>query len=89
METGATDDRDEEWVDIHMTDRAEGEWDLDVVVLDGQVSAVELRVRQDLLTSFVECLVEDMPAEQARAVVERLAERHGVVESPDPPAQAA
>lgn len=68
----------DEWIDVRMTDPEEGEWDADVIVLDGEVQCLDLRIRPELLGSFVECLVGDAGPERARAVVERLADRHGL-----------
>lgn len=68
----------DEWIDVRMTDPEEGEWDADVIVLDGEVQCLDLRIRPELLGSFVVCLVSDAGPERARAVVERLADRHGL-----------
>lgn len=55
----------------------EGEWDVDVVVLDGRVECVELRIRASVLADFVDCLADDAGPERTRAVVERLAAGEG------------
>jgi len=68
---------DDEWVDIRMTDPEAGEWEVDTVVLDGRVQYVDLRIRPELLSSFVDCLVDDVGDERARAVLETVAERRG------------
>ncbi|MFC7154290.1 hypothetical protein ACFQPA_02315 [Halomarina halobia] len=64
----------DDWVDVRMTDPEAGEWDVDVVVLDGAVTYVDLRIRPSLLGSFVRCLLEDADAATAREVVEGLFE---------------
>ncbi|MFB6083188.1 MAG: hypothetical protein ABEJ94_02960 [Halorientalis sp.] len=64
----------DEWVDIRMTDPAEGEWELDAVVVDGRMEHVDLRVREDLVASFVECLADDLSATQRAALLDRLAD---------------
>jgi hypothetical protein len=61
-----------------MTDPQEEEWDIDLVVADGQVEYVDLRIRPELLTGFVECLVDDLDDEGATRVLTRLADRQGV-----------
>ncbi|MCU4800484.1 hypothetical protein OB920_08890 [Halobacteria archaeon HArc-gm2] len=68
-----TDRADDEWVDIRMTDPAAGEWNLDAVVVDGQVEYVDLQVRPDVLADFVDCLVADVSPERARRILERVA----------------
>jgi hypothetical protein len=78
-ETPFTDaDSATDWVDVRMTDPEEEEWDIDLVVADGQVEYVDLRIRPTLLTGFVECLVDDLDDEGAARVLRRLAERQGV-----------
>ncbi|WP_136717931.1 hypothetical protein [Halorientalis salina] len=67
----------DEWVDIRMTDPEAGEWEVDTVVLDGRVQYVDLRVRPELLDSFVDCLVDDVGDERAREILETVAERRG------------
>ena len=82
---------DEEWVDVRMKDPEAGEWDVDVVVIDGRVEYVDLRIRRDLLASFVDCLIDDAGTAEARDVLSTVAENHGV-ELPlerDKPAPAA
>lgn len=68
----------DKWIDVRMTDPEEGEWDADVIVLDGQVQCLDLRIKPELLGSFVECLLGDAESERTRAVVERLADHHGL-----------
>jgi hypothetical protein len=75
---GAADGTGEEWADVRMTDPEEGEWDVDVVVQGGRVEYVDLRVKTDLLTEFVACLVDDVGAERAAAVLASVAEQRGV-----------
>jgi len=72
------DDTADEWVDVRMTDPEKDEWDVDVVVVGGQVEYVDLRVRPELLAAFVECLVEDVGEERAERVVQDVVERAGV-----------
>lgn len=68
----------DEWVDVRMTDPDEGEWDVDVVVVGGQVEYVDLRIRPELLAEFVDCLVDDVGDERARAILTDVADRNGV-----------
>jgi hypothetical protein len=70
----ATDPTADEWVDIRMTDPEEGEWELDAVVVDGRMEHVDLRVREDLVASFVECLADDLSRSQRAALLDRLSE---------------
>ncbi|WP_084802673.1 hypothetical protein [Halorientalis sp. IM1011] len=70
----ATDPTADEWVDIRMTDPGAGEWELDAVVVDGRMEHVDLRVREDLVASFVECLADDLSASQRAALLDRLAD---------------
>lgn len=72
------DDAGERWVDVRMTDPDEGEWDIDLVVADGRVEYVDLRVRPGLLTAFLDCLVDDVGEERAREVLAGVAERRGI-----------
>lgn len=74
----------EEWVDVRMTDPDEGEWDIDVVVIDGQVQYVDLRIRPELLDEFVGCLIDDVGEERAEAVLTRLADRESLDGDFDP-----
>lgn len=76
------DGTDDEWVDVRMTDPEEGEWDIDALVVGGQVEYVDLRVRPALLTGFVDCLVGDVSEERARGVLADVARRNGI-EFPD------
>lgn len=73
-----TDERAENWVDIRMTDPEKGEWDVDVIVVDGAVEYVDLRIQPALLASFIDCLVEDVPESRARDVLATVARRHGI-----------
>ena len=58
-----------EWADVRMTNPEEGEWDIDVVVAGGEVRYVDLRVKPELLTTFLSCLIDDVSDEQAGAVL--------------------
>ena len=71
------DESRDEWVDVRMTDPAAGEWDIDVVVVEGSVEYVDLRVKPELLSAFVECLVEDVDPARAESILSSLAERAG------------
>lgn len=71
-------DTAEEWADIRMTNPEEGEWDVDLVVVDGQVNYVDLRVRPELLTGFVECLIDDISDDQASTLLTEIAERKDI-----------
>lgn len=68
----------DEWVDIRMTDPEEGEWDVDLVVVDGQVNYVDLRIRPELVAAFVECLIDDIDGDRAGRVLTKLAERKNI-----------
>lgn len=46
-----------------------GEWDIDVVVVEGQVKYVDLRIRLPLLAAFVDCLIADVGDEQASTIL--------------------
>lgn len=70
----ATDPTADEWVDVRMTDPEAGEWDLDAVVVDGRMEHVDLRVREDLVAAFVECLVADLAPTRRAALLDRLAD---------------
>ena len=69
---------DESWVDVRMTEPEAGEWNVDAVVVDGQVQYVDLHVRPDLLADFIDCLVDDVGRERARTVLADVADRHGL-----------
>lgn len=71
-------DTTDEWVDIRMTDPEEGEWDVDFVVVDGQVNYVDLRIRPELLAAFVECLIDDVDHDQASSILTAMAERKDI-----------
>jgi hypothetical protein len=72
------DDTTEGWVDVRMSDPDEGEWDVDVVVVEGRVEYLDLRVRPELLASFIECLVDDVGEERAEEVLAEVADRQDV-----------
>ena len=69
-------DTSEAWIDVRMTDPEAGEWDVDAVIVDGRVQYVDLRIRPELLASFVDCLVADVSDARAEEVFERLAAKH-------------
>ena len=62
------DEAREDWVDVRMTNPEAGEWDVDVIVAESRVEYVDLRVRPELLTEFVECLVDDVGDERAISI---------------------
>lgn len=68
-------DTSEDWVDVRMTNPEEGEWDVDLVVVDGQVNYVDLRIRPELLRGFVECLISDVEDERASELLTEMTER--------------
>ena len=68
------DDPADEWVDVRMTDPDAGEWDVDVVVADGRVEYIDLRVRPELLADFVACLIEDVDDARGSAVLADVAD---------------
>jgi hypothetical protein len=68
----------EEWADIRMTDPEAEEWDVDFVVAGGEVGYVDLRIRPELLTSFIGCLIDDVDDDQAGAILADVAERKNV-----------
>lgn len=72
------DDTHEGWVDVRMTDPEKGEWDVDVVVVNSRVEYVDLRVKPNLLTAFVDCLVDDVGTERASSVLSEVADRHDI-----------
>lgn len=63
----------DEWADVRMTDPEKGEWDVDFVVEGGQVKYMDLRVRPELLTAFVDCLLNDITDEQIRTFLTNMA----------------
>ena len=71
-------DATDEWIDVRMTEPEAEEWDLDLVVVDGQVNYVDLRIRPELLTSFVECLVDDISEDRARKLLTTMRDRKGI-----------
>lgn len=71
----ATTALDDEWVDVRMTEPEEGEWNVDAVVVDGQVEYVDLQVREDLLAGFIDCLVDDVSTERAEKILTEVATR--------------
>lgn len=74
----------DEWVDVRMTNPEEEEWDVDIVVVNGQVEYVDLRVRPELLAPFLDCLVNDISDDRAHDILTTLAERYGVdIDPPD------
>jgi len=77
MFTGPEDTSDG-WVDVRMTNPEKEEWDIDLVVVDGQVDYVDVRIRPDLLDAFVDCLVGDLGEERAGELLAGLAERNDI-----------
>lgn len=71
----------DEWADIRMTNPEEGEWDVDFVVASGEVGYVDLRVRPDLLPSFISCLIDDVDDDRASAILSDVADRKNVAVS--------
>lgn len=71
-------DESENWVDVRMTNPEAGEWDVDLVVVDGRVSYVDLRIRPELLAGFVECLIDDAETDYAEGILTELAERKNI-----------
>ena len=67
-----------EWVDVGMTDPEEGEWTVDSVILDGRTQYLDLRVRRDVLASFVACLLDDLDESAAETVLADAADLIGV-----------
>lgn len=68
----------DDWIDVRMIDPDEEEWDVDVVVVNGQVEYVDLRIKPALLAAFVDCLVEDVDDDRAEAMLSTVAERNGI-----------
>jgi len=68
----------EDWVDVRMHDPGESEWEVDMVVVEGEVEYVDLRVRPELLGDCFACLVEDVGHERAGRVLAAAAERRGI-----------
>lgn len=71
-------DANEGWVDVRMTNPEEEEWDVDFVVMGGEVNYIDLRIRPELLDDFVNCLIEDMSEERASQLLEAIAEGNNV-----------
>lgn len=71
-------DTTDAWVDVRMTDPERGEWDIDFVVVDGEVSYVDLRIRPEHLTAFVECLIDDIDDDQAQQLLSTMCDRKGI-----------
>lgn len=76
--TDSSADAEDAWVDINMTDPEKGEWRVDAVTVDGEVRYLDLRIREDLVASFVECLLDDVGPERAGEILETVAERRDV-----------
>lgn len=66
----------EDWVDVRMTNPEEREWDVDFVVVDGQVNYVDLRIRPELLRGFVACLIDDVGDDHAGSILADIAEEN-------------
>lgn len=73
----------EEWVDVRMTNPEEGEWDVDIVVVDGQVNYVDLRIKPELLAGFLECLIDDISDERGNSLLTEMVERNNTDRSAD------
>jgi hypothetical protein len=71
-------DPSDSWVDVRMTDPETGEWDVDIVVVDGRVDYVDLRIRRECLDRFVECLVDDIGDDRAGRLLAEMAERKDI-----------
>ena len=81
--TGTEDDMDN-WVDVRMINPEEGEWNVDFVVVDGQVNYVDLRIRPEVLAGFVDCLIDDTDTDQAKRILTTIAERKNIDLSAQP-----
>lgn len=68
----------EDWVDVRMEDPEEGEWDVDAVVVGGQVEYIDLRIRPELLSEFIECLIDDVGDEEASAILSNVADSKAI-----------
>lgn len=66
------------WVDVRMTNPEEGEWNVDFVVVDGQVNYVDLRIRPELLAGFVECLIDDIDEDRTNRILTKIAEQKNI-----------
>ncbi len=73
-----TDESADEWVDVRMTDPEAGEWDIDVVVAEGRVEFVDLRIKPALLGGFIDCLVDDVGETRATEILAEAARKQGV-----------
>lgn len=74
----APDESADDWVDVRMTDPDAGEWDIDLVVADGTVEFVDLRIKPSLLAGFIDCLVDDVPDERASEILATAASMQGL-----------
>ncbi|WP_277542234.1 hypothetical protein [Haloarcula laminariae] len=72
------DDTSDDWVDVRMTDPETGEWDIDVVVAEGRVAFVDLRIEPSLLAGFIDCLVDDVSDARAREILVEAARKRGI-----------
>jgi len=72
------DDATDEVVDVRMTDPDAGEWDIDVVLADGRVEFVDLRIEPTLLAGFIDCLVEDVAGARAGEILAEVARTQGL-----------
>jgi hypothetical protein len=72
------DEPSDQWVDVRMTDPELEEWDIDVIVANGQVQYVDLRIRPALLGEFVDCLIDDVGKQRAKRVLTDLADNQDV-----------
>jgi len=62
------------WADVRMTDPDASEWDVDVVVADGRVEFVDLRIRPAMLDGFLDCLLDDVSEQRAAEILDAVAE---------------
>ncbi|MDX1744341.1 MAG: hypothetical protein R3324_00250 [Halobacteriales archaeon] len=69
---------DDAWVDVRMTNPEEGEWDVDIVIVDGRVNYVDLRIRPELLEGFLDCLIDDISRDRGRKLLTTMAERNDI-----------
>jgi hypothetical protein len=74
-----------ECIDVHLTDPDEGEWDIDVVVAHGKVEYVDLRIKPEFLSDFVDCLISDVGEQRASSILASIADRNGLDLLPDEP----
>jgi hypothetical protein len=69
---------DDDWVDVRMNDPGTSGWKVDMVVDEGHVEYVDLRVRPRLLADFLTRLAGDVDDEHAEEVLATVADRRGL-----------